>query len=65
MKIINGIAQIIDKYLSLENLINNGINIDILISDFDKQNNNIDMYDKIVGGDIKEVIKKIKLGKVS
>ena len=37
----------------------------LLLTYFENQNNKINIYDKIVGGNLKEIIKKIKLEKNS
>ena len=61
MKIINNCAQMVNNYLSLEHIINNGINIDILLAHNEPQElNNIDIFNKIISDDFKKTIKNIK-----
>ena len=61
MKIINSCARMINNYLSLEQMINNGINIDILLSNYESQEmSNIDKLNKVIDDDFKKTIKNIK-----
>ena len=51
----------INNYLSLEKIINNGIDIDILLANCKFQIfNNIDILNKIIDDDFKKNIKDIK-----
>ena len=60
-KIIDSCAKIINNYLSLEQIINNGINNDILLTHYESQElNNIDAFDQIIDDDFKKTIKNIK-----
>ena len=61
MKIINSCAKMINNYLSLEQVINNGINIDILLTNCESQEfNSIDILNTIIDEDFKKTIKNIK-----
>ena len=64
MKIINSCAKLINQCLSLEQLIKNCLNIDILLTPYEYQElNNIDIFNKIIDDDFKKTIKDIKLKK--
>ena len=60
-KIIDSCAKIINNYLSLEQIINNGINNDILLTHYESQEfNNMDAFNRIIDDDFKKTIKNIK-----
>ena len=61
MKIIDSCAKMVNNYLSLEQIINNGINIDILLTNCEPQEyNSIDILNTIIDDDFKKTIKNIK-----
>ena len=60
-KIINSCVKIINNYLSLEQMINNCINIDILLAHNESQElNKIDIFNRIIDDDFRNTIKSIK-----
>ena len=61
MKIINSCVKFIDNYLSLEQIVNNGINIDKLLTFSKSQEfNDIDIFNKIIDSNFKNILKDIK-----
>ena len=60
-KVINSCAKMINNYLSLEKIINTGINIDLLLAHCESdEHNNIEVFNKIIDDDFKKTIKDIK-----
>ena len=61
MKLINNCAKMINNYLSLEKIIINGINIDLLLTNYESQEfNNIDILNRIIDDDFRKTIKYIR-----